>query len=115
MGHPTWRGCWSGRVSLPSSNGYPTSRRPWTITYAQQREPLGNGHAVLVAKEAVGDEPTAVILPDDVIRGGESTIGRMIDIYHETGGPVIGVAETPEETISAEGSRRAHEPKRQGV
>ena len=74
-----------------------------TITYVQQREPLGNGHAVLVAKEAVGDEPLAVLLPDDVIRGSESTIGRMIDIYHETGGPVIGVAETPEETIPQKG------------
>ena len=73
------------------------------ITYVQQREPLGNGHAVLVAKEAVGNEPTAVILPDDVIPGGDSTIGRMIDIYRETGGPVIGVAETPEETIPQKG------------
>ncbi len=73
------------------------------ITYVQQREPLGNGHAVLVAKEAVGDEPVAVLLPDDVIRGGESTIGRMIDIYGETGGPVIGVAETLEETIPQKG------------
>ena len=45
------------------------------ITYAQQREPLGNGHAVLVAKQAVGNEPFAVLLPDDVIRGGDSTIG----------------------------------------
>ncbi|MCY4529681.1 MAG: UTP--glucose-1-phosphate uridylyltransferase [Chloroflexi bacterium] len=74
-----------------------------TITYAQQREPLGNGHAVLVAKKEVGDEPFAVLLPDDVIRGGDSTIGRMIDIYRETGGPVIGVAETPEETIPQKG------------
>ncbi len=74
-----------------------------TITYAQQREPLGNGHAVLVAKKEVGDEPFAVLLPDDVIRGGDSTIGRMIDIHRETGGPVIGVAETPEETIPQKG------------
>ena len=73
------------------------------FTYAQQREPLGNGHAVLVAKEIVGDEPLAVLLPDDVIRGSDSTIGRMIEIYGETGGPVIGVAETPEETIPQKG------------
>ena len=73
------------------------------ITYVQQREPLGNGHAVLVAKEAAGNEPLAVILPDDVIRGSDSTIGRMIDIYRETRGPVIGVAETPKETIPQKG------------
>jgi UTP--glucose-1-phosphate uridylyltransferase len=73
------------------------------ITYAQQREPLGNGHAVLVAKQSVGDEPLAVMLPDDVIRGSDSTIGRMIEIYGETGGPVMGVAETSEETIPQKG------------
>ena len=73
------------------------------ITYVQQREPLGNGHAVLVAKQSVGNEPFAVLLPDDVIRGSDSTIGRMIEIYGETGGPVIGVAETPEETIPQKG------------
>ena len=73
------------------------------ITYVEQHEPLGNGHAVLVAKQSVGDEPLAVMLPDDVIRGGDSTIGRMIEIYGETGGPVIGVAETPEETIPQKG------------
>ena len=73
------------------------------ITYVQQDEPLGNGHAVLVAKQSVGNEPLAVILPDDVIRGGDSTIGRMIEIYRETAGPVIGVAETSEETIPQKG------------
>lgn len=73
------------------------------ITYVQQRQPLGNGHAVLVAKQSIGDEPLAVLLPDDVIRGSDSTIGRMIDIYSETGGPVIGVAETPEEMIPQKG------------
>ncbi len=74
-----------------------------TITYVQQREPLGNGHAVLVAGESVGDEPLAVLFPDDVILGSESTVGDMIDIYRETGGPVIGVAETPVETIPQKG------------
>ena len=73
------------------------------ITYVEQHEPLGNGHAVLVAKQSVGNEPFAVLLPDDVIRGSDSTIGRMIDIYHETGGPVIGVAETPKETVTQKG------------
>ena len=73
------------------------------ISYVRQDEPLGNGHAVLVAKQAVGSEPLAVLFPDDVILGSESTIGRMIAIHRETGGPVIGVAETPEETIPQKG------------
>ena len=54
-------------------------------------------------KSLSADEPLAVMLPDDVIRGGDSTIGRMIEIYRETGGPVIGVAETSEETIPQKG------------
>ena len=73
------------------------------ITYVQQREPLGNGHAVLVAKEEVGDEPLAVLFPDDVILGSESTVGEMVGIYRETGGPVLGVAQTPVETIPQKG------------
>ena len=73
------------------------------ISYVRQDKPLGNGHAVLVAKQAVGSEPLAVLFPDDVILGSESTIGGMIDIHHETGGPVIGVAETPQETIPQKG------------
>ncbi len=73
------------------------------IVYTQQREPLGNGHAVLVARRWIGDEPFAVLFPDDVIRGGESPIGRMIEIYHQTRGPVIGVAEAAEETIPQKG------------
>ena len=73
------------------------------ISYVRQDEPLGNGHAVLVAKQAVGSEPLAVLFPDDVILGSESTIGGMIDIYRGTGGPVIGVAETPQETIPQKG------------
>ncbi len=74
-----------------------------TISYVQQPEPLGNGHAVLVAQEAVGNEPFAVLFPDDVILGSESTVGRMAEVYRETGGPVIGVAETPVETIPQKG------------
>lgn len=74
-----------------------------TISYVQQREPLGNGHAVLVAQESVGDEPFAVLFPDDVILGSESTVGRMAEVYRETGGPVVGVAETPVETIPQKG------------
>ena len=80
-----------------------TLKKAVTISYVQQPEPLGNGHAVLVAKESVGDEPFAVLFPDDVILGSESTVGRMAEVYRETGGPVIGVAETPVETIPQKG------------
>lgn len=73
------------------------------ITCVHQHEQLGIGHAVLTARPWIGNEPFAVLLPDDVIRGRSSTIGRMIGIYRETGGPVIAAAETPVATIPQKG------------
>jgi UTP--glucose-1-phosphate uridylyltransferase len=59
------------------------------ISYVRQKEPLGLGHAVLCAKELVGDEPFAVILPDDVIDGAVPCLKQMIDVFEEKGGSVL--------------------------
>src|SRR6202046_3865664 len=56
------------------------------VSYVRQKEPLGLGHAVLCAKELVGDEPFAVLLPDDVIDAPTPCIKQMIDVYQERGG-----------------------------
>ncbi len=53
------------------------------ISYVRQKEPLGLGHAVLCAKELVGDEPFAVILPDDVIDADPPCLKQMIDVFDE--------------------------------
>ena len=60
--------------------------------FIRQSEALGLGHAVLCAQPAVGNEPFAVILPDDLIynKGGESCIQQMVDVYDQKQGSVIG-------------------------
>ena len=52
------------------------------ISYVRQKEPLGLGHAVLCAKELVGDEPFAVVLPDDVIDAAVPCLKQMLSLIH---------------------------------
>ncbi len=66
-----------------------------TISYVRQKEQLGLGHAVLVAKELVGHEPFAVILSDDVVVGEEPCLGQLIDAYERTHSSVVAVMEVP--------------------
>ena len=58
-------------------------------------EPLGLGHAVLVTRDLVGDEPFAVILGDDVIDADPPALKQMIDVYERLGGPVLAVERVP--------------------
>ncbi|HJQ39199.1 MAG TPA: UTP--glucose-1-phosphate uridylyltransferase GalU [Thermoanaerobaculia bacterium] len=65
----------------------------------RQKEALGLGHAVLTAKDAVGGNPFAVVLPDDVILADEPCLEQMRRVFEETGRPVIALMEvTAEET-----------------
>ncbi len=73
------------------------------ISYVRQKEPLGLGHAVLCAKELVGDEPFAVLLPDDVIEANPPCIAQMIDVFNERGGSVLATMTIEGEAISAYG------------
>ena len=57
------------------------------FAYVRQGEPLGLGHAVLVTRELVGDEPFAVILGDDVIDADPPAIKQLIDVFERVGGP----------------------------
>ena len=65
------------------------------IAYVRQKEQLGLGHAVLVAKEIVGHEPFAVLLSDDVVIGERPCIGQLIHAYNETHSSVVAVMEVP--------------------
>ena len=67
------------------------------VVYVRQKEPLGNGHAVLVAKSAVGDEPFAVLWGDDIVLGEPPVTRQMIDAFHRLGGPIIGVQQVEAE------------------
>ena len=71
------------------------SRAPaGTTSFTRQQEPLGLGHAVWCAREIVGDEPFAVLLPDMIMRGRtKSCLAQMMEVYDKTGGNLIAVEE----------------------
>ena len=73
------------------------------FAYVRQGEPLGLGHAVLVTKALVGDEPFAVILSDDVIDAEPPALKQMIDVFEKVDGPVLCVERVPREDISSYG------------
>jgi UTP--glucose-1-phosphate uridylyltransferase len=73
------------------------------FAYVRQGEPLGLGHAVLVARELVGNEPFAVLLGDDVIDADPPAIKQLIDVFEELDGPVLAVERVPREDISSYG------------
>jgi UTP--glucose-1-phosphate uridylyltransferase len=61
----------------------------------RQHAPLGLGHAVLTARSLVGDEPFAVLLPDDVIDSSRPTIGDLVKVYDMTGSCAVSLVEVP--------------------
>jgi UTP--glucose-1-phosphate uridylyltransferase len=73
------------------------------ISSVRQKEQLGLGHAVLMAKEVVGHEPFVVMLPDDVVVGDRPCIGQLIEAYRQTHGSVVAVTEVPNEEVSRYG------------
>jgi UTP--glucose-1-phosphate uridylyltransferase len=73
------------------------------FAYVRQGEPLGLGHAVLVTRALVGDEPFAVILGDDVIDADPPAIKQMVDVFERVGGPVLAVERVPKDEISSYG------------
>jgi UTP--glucose-1-phosphate uridylyltransferase len=80
-----------------------TTPKAGTASFTRQQKPLGLGHAVWCARELVGDEPFALLLPDMVTQAdttqspGKRCLSQMIDVYTRTGGNVIGVEEVPAE------------------
>ena len=73
------------------------------VSYVRQGEPLGLGHAVLVTRTLVGNEPFAVVLGDDVIDATPPALRQMIDVFEEMGGPVLAIEEVPRESVSSYG------------
>jgi UTP--glucose-1-phosphate uridylyltransferase len=73
------------------------------IVYIRQKEPLGLGHAILRAKDLVGDEPFAVLLPDVLMTDGGKFTKKAIAEYEKTGKSVIGVQEVDWEKVSSYG------------
>jgi UTP--glucose-1-phosphate uridylyltransferase len=73
------------------------------FAYVRQGEPLGLGHAVLVARNLVGQEPFAVTLGDDVIDADPPALKQLIDVFDRVGGPVLAVERVCREEISSYG------------
>jgi len=70
------------------------------FAYVRQGEPLGLGHAVLVTRELVGNEPFAVVLADDVIDADPPAMRQMMDVFARVAGPVLAVERVPHEQVS---------------
>lgn len=79
---------------------------PGTVTYLRQQQPLGLGHAVWCARHAVGDEPFAVILADDLVHGGVPCLKQMIEAYRD-GANMAAVMNVPREKTASYGILKA--------
>jgi UTP--glucose-1-phosphate uridylyltransferase len=73
------------------------------LFYTRQQQPLGLGHAVWCARKLVGDEPFAVLLPDDVVLAGTPCLQQMVEAYNEVGGNIVAVVDVPREHTSRYG------------
>ncbi|KUJ82704.1 UTP--glucose-1-phosphate uridylyltransferase [Ruegeria marisrubri] len=80
-----------------------TNMESGAVAYIRQHKALGLGHAVRCARRLIGDEPFAVILPDDVIAAEKPCLQQMVEAYAETGGNMVATMEVPREMTSAYG------------
>jgi UTP--glucose-1-phosphate uridylyltransferase len=71
--------------------------KPGQVAAVRQQRPLGLGHAVLCAKNLIGDEPFVVILPDDLVLSKTPCLKQMIEAYQEVGGNLVAVVDVPRE------------------
>lgn len=73
------------------------------LSYVRQAQPLGLGHAVWCAREFVGNEPFAVLLPDEQVLGDRPCLAQMMDAYEQVGGNILSVFEVPREQTNKYG------------
>ncbi len=81
----------------------PSSARPGEIVTVRQQRPLGLGHAVWCARDIIGDEPFAVLLPDDLMAGTPGALKQMMDSWRETGGNLVATEEVAAEKTGSYG------------
>ena len=73
------------------------------VSFTRQQAPLGLGHAVWCARELVGDEPFALLLPDVIIKSERGCMAQMMDVYNAHGGNVIAVEPVPDDRLDQYG------------
>lgn len=76
---------------------------PGNLITVRQQVPLGLGHAIWCARAVVGDDPFAILLPDELMVGEPGCLRQMVDAYQEVGGNLISVLEVPHEQVSSYG------------
>ena len=84
----------------------PTRATPGDIITVRQQVPMGLGHAIWCARAIVGDEPFAIMLPDELMvahRGGVGCMKQMVEAYDRVGGNLISVLEVPQDEVSSYG------------
>jgi UTP--glucose-1-phosphate uridylyltransferase len=74
-----------------------------SLFLTRQPKPLGLGHAIWCAKKLIGDEPFAIILPDDIVAHKTGCLAQMVETYNERGGNVVAVKDVPREDTSKYG------------
>jgi UTP--glucose-1-phosphate uridylyltransferase len=75
----------------------PTQVEPGSLVTVRQQEPLGLGHAIWCARAFVGNDPFAILLPDDLVLSETPCLRQLADVYRDTGGNVVAVTEVPRE------------------
>jgi UTP--glucose-1-phosphate uridylyltransferase len=81
----------------------PTRIPPGNLATVRQQVPLGLGHAIWCARAIVGDDPFAILLPDELMIGTPGCMAQMVEAYAEVGGNLVSVLEVPEEEVSSYG------------
>jgi UTP--glucose-1-phosphate uridylyltransferase len=81
----------------------PTRFTPGNLITVRQQVPLGLGHAIWCARAIVGDEPFAILLPDELMVGTPGCMAQMVKAYDEVGGNLISVLEVPRDEVSSYG------------
>ena len=73
------------------------------FSYTRQMQPLGLGHAIWCARAIVGDEPFAILLPDELLHSKPGCLSQMVDVWTKTGGNLVAVMDVPREETSKYG------------
>lgn len=80
-----------------------TTPKAGSFSFTRQQAPLGLGHAIWCARDIVGDDPFAILLPDVLIKSEKSCLAQMVDAYNQVGGNIIAVDPVPMERVSSYG------------
>jgi UTP--glucose-1-phosphate uridylyltransferase len=80
-----------------------TQSEPGSIVTVRQQVPLGLGHAIWCARAFIGDDPFAILLPDDLVLADKPCLAQLAEVYNQTGGNVVAVVEVPHEQTNRYG------------